>query len=209
MALDLEEQEQIDELKAWWKMYGTYVVAALAAFVIGVGGWRFWEGWSSRQATEASALFDQAMQAANAGNAKAVKELTAKIMEDQSRSAYAAPAAWLAGRANHDSGDFKSARAQYQYALDHAKDDGLAQLARLRLAGVLLEEKDYAGAMKLLEQAHDPAYAGLYANLKGDVLEAQGKHKEAQAAYKQALERLGEKSPLKAIVEIKMDGMGV
>jgi len=101
----------------------------------------------------------------------------------------------------------KSARAQYEYALEHAKDDGLVQLARLRLASLLLDEKDYTGAMKLLDQTHDPAFAGLFANLKGDVLAAQGKKQEALAAYKQAIERLGDKSALRGIVEMKMDGL--
>ncbi|MBK6742017.1 MAG: tetratricopeptide repeat protein [Hydrogenophilales bacterium] len=110
MALDLEEQEQIDELKAWWHQNGKFVIAGLAAFVIGVGGWRFWESWNLNQASEASVLFEQAMQAASANDTKAVKELTGRIMEDQSRSAYAVPAAWLAGRLNHTAGDVKSAR---------------------------------------------------------------------------------------------------
>lgn len=207
MALDLEEQEQIDELKAWWQQNGKFVIAGVAAFVIGVGGWRFWESRNLTQAVEASALFEQAIQAAGANDTKAVKELTGRIMETQSGSAYAVPAAWLAGRANHTAGDLKSARAQYEYALEHAKDDGLEQLAGLRLAALLLDEKDYAGAMKLLEKTHDPAFAGLYANLKGDVLAAQGKRPEALAAYKQAVERLGDKSALKPLVEMKMDGM--
>ena len=208
MALDLEEQEQVDELKAWWKQNGKFVIAGVAAFVIGVGGWRGWQTWTQRQTGEASHLFEQAMQAATANNSKATKELTAQIMENQPRSAYATPAAWLAGRLNFSSGDLKSAKAQYEYALEHAKDDGLEQIARLRLAAVLLDEKDYAGAMKLLEKTHDPAFAGLYANLKGDVLTAQGKHAEAQTAYKTALDQLGDKSSLRPLVEIKMDGMG-
>ncbi len=207
MALDLEEQEQIDELKAWWTQNGKFVIAGLAAFIIGVGGWRFWEYRSLSQASAASSLFEQAMQAAQANDMKSVKDLSARIMEDHDGSGYAAPAAWLAGKANHQAGDAKSARAQYEYALEHAGADGLKQLARLRLAALLLDEKDYAGAMKLLDQTHDPAYAGLYANLKGDVLAAQGKKQEALAAYKQALERLGEKSALKGLVEMKMDGM--
>jgi predicted negative regulator of RcsB-dependent stress response len=208
MALDLEEQEQIDELKAWWHQNGKFVIAGLAAFVIGVGGWRFWESWNLSKASEASALFEQAMQAASTDNTKALKEVTGRIMENQARSAYAVPAAWLAGRANHTAGDAKSARAQYEYALEHAKNSGLKQLAALRLAAILLDEKDYAGAMKLLDQTHDPAFAGLYANLKGDIFAAQGKRPEALAAYKQAVERLGEKSALKPLVEMKMDGMG-
>ncbi|MFA5082808.1 MAG: tetratricopeptide repeat protein [Hydrogenophilaceae bacterium] len=208
MALDLEEQEQIDEFKAWWKQNGTFVIGAVAAFVIGVSGWKGYQVWSARQAGESMALFEKAMQAAMANDAKAVKDLTGQIMENYGRSGYALPAAWLAGKINFAAGDLKSAQAQYQYALDHAGDKGLEQLARLRLATVLLDQKDYAGALKLLENEPDAAFAGLFADLKGDALALQGKPEEARAAYALAMEKLDAKSPMKAMVEAKLNGVG-
>ncbi len=208
MALDLEEQEQLDSLKSWWKQNGKWLVTGLAVFLLAVGGWRGWQYWTAKQAAEASMLFERVMEAAARDDTRAIKELTAQIMEHYPRTAYSAPAAWLAGRVNYDAGDLKSARAQFQFALDRARDPSLEQLARLRLAALLLEEKDYDGALRLLGQAHDPAYAGLYAQLKGDVLAAQDRKEEARAAYRLALEKLGEESPLKSIVEIKLDGLG-
>lgn len=208
MALDLEEQEQIDEFKDWWRKNGTYVIGAVAAFVIGVSGWKGYEVWSAKQAGESMALFERAMQAAMANDAKSVKELTGQIMENYSRSGYAVPAAWMAGKTNFTAGDLKSAQAQYQYALDHAGDKGLEQLARLRLAAVLLDQKDYAGAQKLLEVEPDAAFAVLFADLKGDVMAIQGKDEEARAAYKLALEKIDAKSPMKAMVEAKLDSVG-
>lgn len=208
MALDLEEQEQVDELKAWWNKNGTYVIAAVAAFVIGVSGWKGYEVWQARQSGEAMALFERAMQAAVANDAKSVKDITGQIMENYGRTGYALPAAWLAARTNFTAGDLKSAQAQYQYALDHAGDKGLEQLARLRLATVLLDMKDYAGASKLLDSQPEAAFAALFADLKGDVLAAQGKQEEARAAYKLALTTLDAKSPMKSMVEAKLEGMG-
>ncbi len=208
MALDLEEQEQLDSLKSWWKQNGKWLVTGLAVFLLAVGGWRGWQYWTAKQAAEASMLFERVMEAAARDDTRAIKELTAQIMEHYPRTAYSAPAAWLAGRVNYDAGDLKSARAQFQFALDRARDPSLEQVARLRLAALLLEEKDYDGALRLLGQAHDPAYAGLYAQLKGDVLAAQDRKEEARAAYRLALEKLGEESPLKSIVEIKLDGLG-
>ncbi len=213
MALDLEEQEQIDEAKAWWKQHGNKVIWGVTAFLAVAAGWRAWDGWSRNQAAEASMLFDTAVQAAGMNDLKAAKDATARIMDSQAWykpgwKAYAAPAAWLAGRINYETGDLKSARAQYQFALDNAGDAGARQLARLRLAGLLLEDKDPAGALKLLDEAFDPAFQGLAAQLKGDVLVAQNKPAEARDAYKQALEKLGEKSSLKPLVEIRLDGLG-
>lgn len=209
MALDLEEQEQLDEFKAWWKQNGTFVVAAVAVFVIGVSGWKGWQIWSAKQAGESMALFERAMQAAMANDAKAVKDVTGQIMEDYGRSGYAVPAAWLAGKVNFSAGDLKSAQAQYQYALDHAGDKGLQQLARLRLATVQLDQKDYDGALKTLAIEPDAAFAALFADRKGDVLSLQGKAAEARAAYGLALEKLDAKSPMRAMVEAKLDGLGV
>lgn len=208
MALDLEEQEKLDELKAWWKQNAKWVITGLTVFLLAVAGWRGWQTWTHKQAVEASQLFDRALQAAMMNDAKAVREITGQIMENYSRTAYAAPAAWLVGQINHDSGDLKSATAQYAYALDKARDAGVEQLARLRLAAIRLENKDLDGALALLQQPHDEAYAGLYANLKGDVLVELGKTEEARAAYQEALNKLGDKSALASLVEIKLDALG-
>jgi len=208
MALDLEEQEQIDEFKVWWKLHGYKVVLGVTAFLLLAGGWRAWQTWQHNQAAEASMLFDTAVQAASMNDLKAAKGATARIMENQAHSAYATPAAWLAGRVNYESGDLKSARAQYEYALEHAKDDGLKQLARIRLAGIRFEDKDFAGALALLNEPFDPAFLGLAAQLKGDILAEQGKPSEARTAYKLALEKLGDKSSLKPLLEIRLDALG-
>mgnify|MGYP000978047333 FL=1 len=208
MALDLEEQEQVDEAKAWWNQHGSKVIWGVTAFLLVAAGWRGWQTWTHNQAAEASMLFDQSVQAASLNDLKSAKAVAAQIMENHASSAYSAPAAWLAGRINYESGDIKSARAQYEFALEHASDDGVKQLARLRLAALHFEEKDIPGALKLLEAPFDAAFTGLAEQLKGDLLAAQGKTAEARAAYKLALEKLGDKSSLKPLVEIRLDGLG-
>jgi predicted negative regulator of RcsB-dependent stress response len=208
MAFDLEEQEQIDEAKVWWKQHGNKVIWGVTAFLLVTAGWRAWETWSRNQAAEASMLFDRAIQAVSMNDPKTAKDAAAQVMENHGRSAYAAPAAWLAGRVNYEANDMKSARAQYEFALDHAQDGGTTQLARLRLAGIKFEEKDLDGAMAMLNEPFDPAFAGLAARLKGDVLVAQGKTADARAAYKLALEKLGDKSSLKPLVEMSLDALG-
>ena len=208
MALDLEEQEQVDEAKAWWNQHGSKVIWGVTAFLLVAAGWRGWQTWTHNQAAEASMLFDQSVQAASLNDLKSAKAVAAQIMENHASSAYSSPAAWLAGRINYESGDIKSARAQYEFALEHASDEGVKQLARLRLAALHFEEKDIPGALKLLEAPFDAAFTGLAEQLRGDLLAAQGKTAEARAAYKLALEKLGDKSSLKPLVEIRLDGLG-
>ena len=208
MAFDLEEQEQLDEAKVWWKQHGNKVIWGVTAFLLVTAGWRAWETWSRNQAAEASMLFDRAIQAVSMNDTKTAKDAAAQVMENHGRSAYAAPAAWLAGRINFEANDLKSARAQYEFALEHARDEGTAQLARLRLAGLKFEEKDLDGALAMLNEPFEPAFAGLAARLKGDVLVAQGKTADAKAAYKLAMEKLGDKSSLKPLVEMSLDALG-
>jgi predicted negative regulator of RcsB-dependent stress response len=208
MALDLEEQEQVDEAKAWWKQHGYKVIWGVTAFLLVVVGWRGWQTWTHTQAAEASMLFDQSVQAASMNDLASAKTAAAQIMDNHARSAYSAPAAWLAGRVNYEAGDTKSARAQYQFALDNARDDGVRQLARLRLAALHFEENDLPAALKLLEPAFDPAFQGLAEQLRGDLLSAQGKTDAARAAYKLALEKLGDKSSLKPLLEMRLDSLG-
>jgi len=208
MALDLEEQEQLDEAKAWWKLHGNKVILGVTVFLLATAGWRGWETWSRNQAAEASMLFDRVVQSAGMNDAKGAKDAAAQIMENHGRSAYATPAAWLAGRINYEAHDLKSARAQYEYALEHARDEGTNQLARLRLAGLKFEEKDPEGALAMLNEPFQPAFAGLAAQLKGDVLFSQGKTEEAKAAYQEAVEKLGDKSSLKPLVEMRLDALG-
>jgi len=208
MAFDLEEQEKLDEAKVWWKLHGNKVIWGVTVFLAAVAGWRAWETWTHNQTAEASMLFDRSVQAAAMNDPKAAKDAAAQIMENHGRSGYAAPAAWLAGQINYEAQDLKSAQAQYQYALDHAKDAGMTQLARLRLAAIKFEAKDLPGALALLDERYDPAFEGLAAQLKGDVLVAQGKTDDARKAYKLALEKFDDKSALKPLVEMRLDALG-
>ncbi len=214
MAMDLEEQEQLDEAKEWWRKNGNKVIWGVTAFLLIAAGWRGWQTWTHNQTAEASALYERAVQAMSNNDMKGAKEATARIMSEADNlwgwgwKAYATPAAWLIGRLNYDTGDLKSARAQYEFALEHTKDDGAKQLARLRLAQLMFEQKDHAGAMALLADPFPTPFLGLAGQIKGDILAEQGKTADARAAYKQALEKLDEKSPLKALLEVRLDAMG-
>lgn len=208
MALDLEEQEKIDEAKAWWKQHGNKVIWGITLFLLAVAGWRGWEVWTRNQAAEASMLFDRAVQAVNLDDLKTAKEAAAQIMDGHKRSAYATPAAWLAAHLNLEAGDLKSARAQYAFALERARDEGMRQMARLRLATLMFDEGDLDAALQLLDAPFQAAFAGLAEQLRGDLLVAKGNDSAAREAYRLALQKLGDDSPLKPLVEIRLDALG-
>lgn len=208
MALDLEEQEQVDALKAWWKANGSKVIAGVVVFVVGVAGFRIWTGYQHKQTSEAGAVFQKLAQEFAGGDTKKIRTVAGELIDKYPRTVYAVDAALLAAKVNFESGDLKSAKAQLQWVIDHARDTQSQDLARLRLAGVLLDEKAYDESLKLLNAKHDVAFDVLYSDLKGDVLAVQGKAGEARAAYQAALDKTPKDNAARALIEMKLDALG-
>ncbi len=205
---DLEEQEKLDDLKAWWAQNSKYVSAAVvvvALVVIGVQGWRWYQ---RTQAEQASVLYQAVSQAARANDAAKAKEPATQIVDRFGGTAYAPRAALLYAKLLYDSGDKAGARAQLQWVVDHASEDDLKTVARFRLAQAMLDEKQYDDALKMLDVKTDDAFTGVFADLKGDILAAQGKNAEAKAAYTIALAKIDPQSPYRAFVQVKFDALG-
>lgn len=210
---DLEEQEQISELKTWWRMYGNYVVAGFLAIVIGVAGWQFWVRYQRNQAEQATVIYAAVQKAAAAHDAKKARETAGELIEKFPGTTYATMAALISARLQFDAGDLVTTKTQLQWVIDKAADTGLRDLARLRLAHVLFDEKAADEALKLLETEPDPAFAPRYAELKGDILATQGKKPEARTAYQAALTKLEalksqREANYRELVQMKLDALG-
>lgn len=186
-AYDLEEQEQLDELKTWWKMHGNLVTGVVTAAAVAVLAWQGWNWWQRTQAAQAAGLYGGVQAAAAQHDAKRARELAGELIDKYGGTAYAGLAALLSAKTQVDAGDGKSARAQLAWAADNAKDAGLRDLARLRLATVMLDEKAYDEALGKLAADPLPSLAPRFGELRGDILLAQGKPAEAKAAYEAAL----------------------
>jgi len=208
MAYDLEEQEQIARFKAWWGQYGNMiaiVAVACLATVLAFQGWRYYR---SQQALSASTLYQQLEQAGYASDHKRLRDIAAQITSKYGGTAYGSMAALSAARASVDSGDLAGAKTQLKWLIDNARADEFRDLARLRLAIVLLDERNYGEALALVENKPSEAFAGIYAALKGDILVAQGKPGEARAAYQTALDKSDGQSPYRATIQAKLDALG-
>jgi predicted negative regulator of RcsB-dependent stress response len=209
MALDLEEQEQLSELKSWWKAHGNLVVAVIVAAMLGFAGWRYWNVYQGNQAAQAAALYETLGKAAQAGDAKALRDAGGALAENYPRTLYAPMGALVAARFFYDRSDLKSAKAQLQWVIERSSSEDMRDLARLRLAAVLLDEKAYDEALKLLEAPHAAPYETQYAALKGDILVAKGQPAEAKAAYQLALEKAEAlDAQFRESVRMRLDALG-
>ena len=205
---DLEEQEQIDELKAWWKQYGQLVIAVAVAACLGAAATAGWQWYKRAQSEQASQLYGTLEKALRANDLKQIRDVSSQLMDKYGGTAYGPMAALAAAKANFEAGDSKSAAAQLQWTMDHTRDEGIAATARLRLAGVLLDESKYDDALKLLDAKHPDAFIGLFEDRKGDIYVAQGKMAEAKAAYKAALDKLPAGGSYRNLIQVKLDGLG-
>jgi len=205
---DLEEQEKIDDLKAWWAAYGKYVSAAVvsvAVVVIGMQGWRWYQG---TQGEKASVLYQAVSQAARANDAAKAKEPATQLVERYGATAYAPRGVLLYAKLLYEAGDKAGAKTQLQWVIDHAGEDELKAVARFRIAQILLDEKQYDQALKTLDAKTDEAFAAIYSDLKGDILAAAGKTTDARVAYQASLAKLDPKSTYRAFVQAKLDALG-
>jgi predicted negative regulator of RcsB-dependent stress response len=204
---DLEEQEQLAALKAWWKERGGGVALAVILVSAAVAAWNGWQWYQRSQAAQAAALYDTLQKAARANDLKATREAAGSILENYPRSAYAALAALVSAKVQFQAGDLKTARAQLQWVVDHAKSDEIRSIATLRLASVLLDDKEPEAALKLLEAKPGPGFEALYAAQRGDILAAQKKRSEARAAYRAAMDK-ADAGPLRETLRLKLEALG-
>ncbi|ONN67393.1 tetratricopeptide repeat protein [Herbaspirillum sp. VT-16-41] len=208
MAYDLEEQEQLDSIKAWWAKYGNLVTWALIIALAAYAAWTGWNTYQARQSGQASVLYEEQQKSFAAKDNAKVQRAASDIQDKFSGTAYAEMSALVAARSAFDANDIETAKKQLQWVIDHGRGKEYKAIAAVRLAGVLLDAKSYDEALKLLSGDYPAQFAGAIADRKGDVLLAQGKRDEARSAYKLALEKSDAKDPGRQLIQIKLDAIG-
>jgi predicted negative regulator of RcsB-dependent stress response len=207
-VLDSHEEEQLEALKTWWRENRNQILGGILIVVVVMGGWRGWQYYRHQQSVEAATLYQQFIQQLGSNDPKRINDAAAAVMNKFSSTPYATRAALLAAQVNEQGKDKTRAKTQLQWVIDNAGEDDLKDVARLRLAAMLLDEKNYADALKLLDAKHPDSFNGLYDDLRGDVLSAQGKIDEARSSYKLAYEKIDPQSMYRNLIQMKLDALG-
>jgi predicted negative regulator of RcsB-dependent stress response len=209
MAYDLEEQEKLDALKAWWARYGLLVSIVVAVAAVSYGGWMGWRTYQAHASRQAMGYFEALQDAARTGGADAsarIKAAAGTLREDYPNTGYAGRGVLVAAQALQAQNDLQGAREQLEWLAGQRKQIALQPVAKLRLAGLLLDQKQYDAALAQLQDP-PPAFAALYADRRGDILAAQGKVQEARAAWQSAIDGLGTTNALTPVVRLKLDAL--
>jgi predicted negative regulator of RcsB-dependent stress response len=204
---DLEEQEKIDDLKAFWKRWGNAISAAIIAVCVAYVAVQGWRWWQNRQAEEAAVLYAAVTEGARTSDVAKARDAMSQLADRFAGTGYAPRAAMVYAKLAWDQGDKAGAKAQLQWIIDHADEDELKQVARFRLAEALVDEKQYDQALATLDAKHAESFAGLYADLRGDALAAAGRTADARTAYQTALAKLDPKSAYRNYVQVKLDSL--
>ena len=208
MAYDHEEQEQVELLKAWWKKNGNLItwlaIAALSAFA----AWTAYNAYQNKQATQASTLFEEVQRAeALKDNAK-VQAATVAVVEKFSGSSYASLASLIAAKSAFEAKDLKLAKTQLNWVVEKSGSLEFKAIARLRLASIALDEKNFDEGYKLLSGEFPKGFEADVLDHKADLLVAQNKINDARVAYKDALDKMAETNDGRRLVQIKLDAIG-
>lgn len=207
--LDLEEQEQLDQLKHFWKQYGNLITWGLIA-VLGVfAAWNGYQYWQRNQAVQAAAMFDEMGKISSTGDLKKLDRAFSDMKDRFASTTYAQQAGLLVAQVAYAGGDANAAKAALTWVSEKSSDKGYAAIARLRLSGLLLEAKAYDEALKLLADGPGQEFAALYADRKGDIYLAQGKKPEAKAEYQKAFQAFDERTEYRRLVSVKLNALGV
>jgi predicted negative regulator of RcsB-dependent stress response len=207
--LDLEEQEQLAELKHFWKQYGDLITWALIAVFGAVAAWNGYHYWQRSQAAQAAVMYDEVERAAASGEASRLDRALADMKDKFGGTAFAQQAGLLAAKTYNDKGNLDAAKAALGWVAGKSADEGYQSIARLRLAGLLLEAKAYDEALGQLSGTFPKDFSALAADRRGDILLAQGKKNEAKADYEKAYKGMDERTEYRRLVEVKLNALGL
>ncbi len=207
-SLDLQEQEQLDAVKAFWNQYGNLITWVLVLVLGGFAAWNGWQWYQRDQGGKAGALFDELDRAATAGDAEKAGRAFADLRQRYPGTAYAQQGGLLAAKVQFDKGKVDEARASLTWVAEQAKEAEVQTVARLRLAALQAEAKQFDEALKTLDGAKAEGFEALVADRRGDVLMLQGKKAEARNAWQVAYAAMSDKVEYRRLIEAKLTANG-
>ena len=208
MANNLDEQEQLDQFKYFWKQYGNTITWTLIAVLGAYAAWNGYQYWQRSQATQAAAMFDEVERSIASGDIAKVERALTDMNAKFGSSPYAQQAGLLAAKTFYEKSNLDATKKALATVAEKSSDVGYQAIAKLRLASAHIESKNYDDAMKLITGTFPKEFEPLAADRRGDVLALQGKPVEAKAEYVKAYKGFDERSGYRRLVEVKLNALG-
>lgn len=208
-TLDLEQQEQLDQAKHFWKQYGNLITWLLVLALAGYAGWTGYLYWQNDRALKAAGLYEELDRSAAARDNDRLTRISADLRGQYGNTTYAQHGALMAARAQAEAGQVDDARASLQWLVDQGKNPDLVAIARLRLAGLQMDAAQFDQALKTLDATLPEPFTALQADRRGDIHLAQGRKDEAIKAWQAAFKAMDPSVEYRRFIEGKLTSMGV
>lgn len=206
MATHYDDEAELENLKTLWKDNWKSLAAGLVVGLGAILGWQGWKDYQNNQALQASQIYEDMKKALTANKTEDGVKLGERLMTEHASAPYASAAALKLASLAVEQGKFDVAGSRLHWVVQNSNDDGLKQLARLREARVLWQQKKLDEALKLLD-GDAGGYAALYDELRGDIKLAQGDRAAARTSYEKALQTAGENAPSRDALQHKLDDL--
>ncbi len=205
MAEYQTDEEKVEAIREWWKENGRSVIAGIILGVGGLFGWKAWTDYRVAQAEQASIIYATMQQADKSGNTEQALSQGRTLRSDYASTPYAALGALEAARLYVKQDDLAAAETELRWAVEHARQESVKEVAKLRLARVLIAQNALDEAQAVLEGEFPSAYLSLVEELKGDLYRARGELELARQAYDRALITAGQAAEY---LQMKRDDLG-
>ena len=185
MAYSIEEEQEINQLKDWWKENGKTIIVA---FILGVGGmfgWRYWQAHQAEQIAQASAQYDALIYSAQQDE-QAKKANIEQFVQANSKTAYAVFALLDEAKKATEKQDFAAAEVNLNQALTQSQDEVLTSIVALRLSAVQFQLGQLDNSLTTLNQVKGESFNARKAILTGDIQVAKGDKVAAKNSFEQA-----------------------
>lgn len=206
MAAHIDDEEDLERLKTWWKENWVALVGGLVIGFGAIGGWEGYKAWRDGRNETASQMYEEMRKDFDANKTEAASAIVDRLKADYARTPYAAIAALTAAQAAVKDGKFDVATGHLGWVVEHGRDEGLVQVARLRQARVLLAQDKPDEALKVLGDEAG-SFSSLAEELRGDIQLAKGDRKAARSAYEKALAAAEKGATNKTLLQQKLDDL--
>ena len=207
--LDLEEQEQIDELKHFWTKWGAALTWMLVAILTAYSAWTGWQFWQRKQAAQSSVLYETVERAVLSSDQALVTRALADMQDKFASATYTQHASLLGAKFFSDRQALDVAEKNLVWVKDHAGDEGLVALARLRLSALSMEAQKWEQAREWLKKPFPKAFEPLSLDRLGDIDLQEKKMEDAKTHFQQAWSTMPERDEYRQLIEVKLASLGV
>ena len=207
--LDLEEQEQLDDLKHFWSKYGPLLTWMLIAVLLAYSAWTGWQFWQRKQAAQASVLFETVERAVVSSDQALLTRALSDMQDKFASATYTQHASLMGARYFAEHEGLQAAKNNLIWVNDHASDEGLTALARLRLSALSMEEKKWDQAREWLKKPIPKAFEPLSLDRLGDIDLQEKKVEDAKTHFQQAWSTMPERDEYRQLIEVKLASLGV